>query len=122
MNVVLSSELVIGNLLIEAVTQECKEVEFSQIMKFEEVLNKTLQESDRNCYADVFYEDVVETIGIFGKYFIESDTAIHIEVKEEERDSFLDKLKAFFRKGLSEWLTNVFRIVWTAISISPQIA
>ena len=115
MNVVLSSELVIGNFLIEAVSHEYQEVHFSKILEFEDTLNKKLQEEKRNCYADVLFKDVAETIGIFGRYFNEKNGVIHIKVDGHERESLLNRLIIFFRRGLPSWLTDMLSVVWETV-------
>ena len=118
MSVALSSELVVGNLLIEAVREGRKEVSFFEILKYEDELNKRLIEGNKNCYSDVLVEDVADTVGVSCRYFHERNGSIRIEVEdlaEEEKDSLITRLITFFRNGISEWLTTIIKAAWEAV-------
>lgn len=110
---VISSELIVGNILIEAVQNDINQLLFSQVFHFERELNLKFQQY--NCISDVLSDDVYQTISTFSNYFFIDEDNIIINISQNDKEGVLQRLINFFRIGIPTWIKDTFSDVATIV-------
>ena len=109
----ISCDVVIGNLMIEAIEKDHTEISFDKLFQFDERVNFELKEK----YLTKFSINSVKRFESDYPFFVveTSNNCIRIVDYKANRAALLDRLKRYFRIGLPSVVVNEF------ISVSEEI-